>query len=159
MKRYFIEEAKCGVAGGGMACGPFPGVVAVTIRFRSGKKTQWMNLVEVDGLPAFYLADRDLHEEIIRDEENEELREYMEHHFIESYNDLDLTEDYDNIFSGISEDPENPAVPLIRYAIALARCEMEEVSGLIEMARGHYADELEIPMSDAEEEFNEENDL
>ena len=33
---------------------------------------------------------------------------------------------------------------------------MDDVKGLISMARGRYADELDIPVSDREEEYLEE---
>ena len=39
---------------------------------------------------------------------------------------------------------------------ALARCEMDEVEGLIQMASGKYYDEPDIPSSDVEEDFMEE---
>ena len=38
----------------------------------------------------------------------------------------------------------------------MIRCELDEVNGLIEMAKNRYADELDIPMSDVEEEWLED---
>ena len=64
--------------------------------------------------------------------------------------------DYDDLFEGIRQEPNNPAVPLIRYMIALVRCAMEDVEPLIRMAQGRYADEVDIPVSDLEEEYSEE---
>ena len=34
MKRYFIEDAQCGITEGGMACGPVGGNVVATVRFK-----------------------------------------------------------------------------------------------------------------------------
>ena len=54
------------------------------------------------------------------------------------------------------DDPENPAVPLIRYLITLTRYPMKEVDGLMKLVKGKYIDEVEIPMSDDEKEWLEE---
>ena len=52
--------------------------------------------------------------------------------------------------------PPIPVIPLIRYIIALVRCDMSEVGSIIAMAEGKYADELDIPVSDVEEEYTED---
>ena len=77
---------------------------------------------------------------------------------LDSFDGIELSEDYFDIFESIAETPDAPAVPLIRYMIALIRCSMEEVDGLIRMAVGRYADELEVPMSDKEEYYLEEQE-
>jgi hypothetical protein len=59
-------------------------------------------------------------------------------------------------FASFADDPENPAIPLIRYMIALTRCPLDQVEDLLNMARGKYVDELDIPASDVEEDFEEE---
>ena len=60
------------------------------------------------------------------------------------------------IFASFAEDSENPAIPLIRYMITLTRCPLDQVDELLAMAKGRYIDELEIPASDVEEDFEEE---
>ena len=47
----------------------------------------------------------------------------------------------------------NPAVPLIRYIIAVTRCDFDEFESLRQMAIGHYADEIEQIISDVEDEY------
>jgi len=157
MKRYFIETAKCGITEGGMACGPISGNVVVTVQFKEGSTTQWLSLVEVEGIPNVYLSDKDIHEALVaKDFDDEEFTEYMDEHFISDFNGIDFDADYSTTFESIADDPENPAIPLIRYLITLVRCDMDEVDDLIQMATGKYADELDIPESDVEEEFMDE---
>ena len=157
MKRYIIEDAKCGIPEGGVACGPADGNVVATVRFRDGGKSRWISLVDVEGIPNVYLSDRDMHEELVKEDlENAEFTAYREEHFIGEFGGIVLGPDYADTFESIAEDPENPAVPLIRYLIALVRCDEDEVDDLIAGAAGRYADELEIPVSDVEEDFLEE---
>ena len=82
-----------------------------------------------------------------------EVMEYMNTHTIYELDGIELGCSYDELFESISENRENPVVPLLLYIIALVRCEMADVEPLIGMAQGKYADELDIPMSDVEEEF------
>ncbi|MBR6357468.1 MAG: hypothetical protein IKR99_04825, partial [Lachnospiraceae bacterium] len=66
--------------------------------------------------------------------------------------------EYAAVFDSISNDPENEAVPLVRYMILLARSSADEAEAFIEMAAGKYADEIEIPESDVEKEHQGEVD-
>ena len=66
--------------------------------------------------------------------------------------------DYSETFASIAEDPDSSAVPLIKYMIALTRCEMGDVQSLLKLGIGRYADELEIPVSDVHEEHLEETE-
>ena len=151
MARYFIETAKCGITDGSIACGPVSGNVVVTVQFKDESKTQWISLVEVDGIPIVYLSDKDIHEDLVAEDfDNEEFNQYMEDHLISEFDGIEFDADYSTTLESIAEDPENPAVPLIRYLITLARCDMDEVDDLIQMASGKYADELDIPASDVE---------
>ena len=75
---------------------------------------------------------------------------------IHEFDGIAFDDQYSTTFESMAEDPENPAVPLIRYLIALVRCGMDEVEDLIQMASGKYADELDIPASDVEEDYMDE---
>ena len=153
MKRYLIEEAKCGVTNGGMACGPVSGNVVASVRINDGSATNWLTLVEVDGIVNLFMTDMDIYEEVLREDFSDEFLAYLNSHAIDRVNGLEFSEDYASAFSSIADDPENPAVPVVRYLIALVRCGMEETEALIRMAAGKYADELDIPASDAEEDY------
>lgn len=158
MKRYFIEEAKCGITEGGMSCGPVSGNVVVTVKFKEGSKTQWISLVEVDGIPNVYLSDKDVHDSLVAEDiDDEEFTQYMSDHYVSKFNGLDVGAEYDDWFDSIEEDPENPAVQLIRYLLALTWCKPGEPEAeLIKMARGKYADELDIPESAVEDVYSED---
>ena len=157
MKRYFIESAKCGVTKGGFGCGPIPGNVIATVQFNDGETTQWLTLAEVQGIPNFVLADKDIHEAMLKEDfDDDEYVDYMQDHFIGEFEGIEFGEDYATTFECIASDPENPAAPLIRYLITLTRCGMDEVEELIQLASGKYTDEIDIPQSDVEQEFLEE---
>lgn len=156
MKRYLIEKAQCGITKGGMACGPVSGHVVVTIKFNDGSKTQWLSLVEVEGIPNVFLLNKDIHEELVAEDFDDEFTKYIDEHFINEFEGISFDDSYFTTLNDIAEDPDNPAAPLIRYLITLVRCDMDEVEGLIQMASGKFADELDIPVSDVEEEFMED---
>ena len=156
MKRYYIEEAKCGLTSGGFACGPVPANVVVTVRFNDGTGTKWISAVECTGIPNYFLLDRDMHDELI--EEKDETIEYVQQYYICDLNGIALDSEYVETCNSIRNDPDNPAVPFVRYIIALLRCSMDEIDGLIEMAAGKYADELDIPVSDVEEDDDDDDD-
>ena len=155
MKRYFIEEVKCDLTNGGFACGPVPGGVVVTVRFNECSEPKWLSVVEFDGIANYYLLNKDVHTELV--EEDDETIESVEQDNVQDINGIELDPEYSGTFESIAEDPDNPAVPFVRYIIALVRCDMDDVNGLIEMATGKYADELEIPTSDVEEDYIEDN--
>ncbi len=156
MKRFFIEEAKCGLTDGGVACGPLSSNVVVTIKFTESDETKWLSSVEVDGIPNYYLADKDFHEDLVKEDfDDEEFTKYLDEQYISEFNGISLGE-YPDPFPSFIEDPENPAIPLLKYLVTLVRCPSKDGERLIEMAKGKYADELDIPVSDVEEEFKED---
>ena len=155
MKRYFIEEAKCGVSEGGMACGPVSGSVNASVKFRDGGKTFWLTNSEVTGIPNFFLTDKDVFDQLCNDDFSEEFNAYMQECFVSDFEGITLGE-YEEVFESIMEDPENPAIQLVRYLIALTRCKIEEEEGLIELAVGKYIDEVDVPLTTDEEEWTED---
>ena len=154
MKKYYIEEAKCGVTDAGMESTP---VAAIKVKEANGT-SEWLSLIEADGIPIVFQTTEDMFDKLIANDQSEDdgaYYEFMDAHTIHDFNGIVFGEDYTETFDSISEDPDNPAIPLIRYLIALERCDMEEIDDLVNMAVGKYADELEIPMSDVEEEWAE----
>ena len=163
MTRYLIEEAKCGVTDGAlMPCGPMPGHVMAAVKFKEFSEgeeqpEQWLSLAEAEGYPSVYLSDEDIFDKLMEEDmEDTAFDEYLDEHYLEEFNGIAVC-DYDDLFESIHEDPDNPAIPLIRYIVALVRCPMEDVDPMIRMAEGRYADELDIPVSDVEEEYLEEH--
>ena len=156
MEKFFIEEAKCELTKGGIACGPVDPNVVTTVKYKCGDETKWISLVEVMGIPNFLLSEKDIHEGLVKeDDSDKEFWDYVHEINIGEFNGIELGE-YGDIFASFADDPENPAIPLIRYMIALTRCPLDQVEDLLNMARGKYVNELDIPASDVEEDFEEE---
>lgn len=160
MKRYFIEEAKFGESEGGISCGPVSGSLIATVKYTESGKTQWLSMAEYDGFPNFYLADKDIHDELVKEDlEDENFVDYTNSLAIDEFDGVQIGGEYEDLFAVLSEDPENPAVDLIRYLIALIRCDEDDLEGLIQMAKGKYADEIDIPVSDVEQEWIDDNEV
>lgn len=157
MKRYLIEDAKCGLTEGGMACGPVSGNVVVSVKYHDGDRSGWLSVVEVDSIPNVFQTDEDIFERLLAEDPHDEaFIRYLQNHSISCFDGIEFGDGYDETFESIANGADDPAVPLIRYLVALIRCELDEVNGLIEMAKNRYADELDIPMSDVEEEWLED---
>jgi hypothetical protein len=150
MKRFLIEEVKCGVAN---SC-PMMGLVITSVRYNDGRFSRWLNLSELDGIPCFSITDSYVFEELIENDWSEEFTEEMHKSFIMDFQGVTLGE-YDEIFESFYEEDNehNPAVPFIRYVIAVTRCDFDEFESLRQMAIGHYADEIEQIISDVEDEY------
>ncbi|MBQ5956167.1 MAG: hypothetical protein IJL46_01195 [Clostridia bacterium] len=152
MKRYYIENVKYGITDGGIACGPIGGNIVVTIQFKDSDKTQWISLIDVTGIPNIYLTDRDVFQDLIKEDFDDiEFTTYITNHSIDNINGIELGSEYDDIFNSIDNDPENPVVPLIKYLINLARAGEDETDFLISQGISKYADEIKAPESDVEE--------
>ena len=146
MSRFFVERVKCGVADSGMPGGD----VIVTIQYRKDDgPSQWISNAECDGYATIYLNDFDPFDVLMsEDDENEKRGVGM----IDSFENIEFN-DYEDMFDAFSEDEDNPVVPLLRYLIAVTRCGKDEQDKLIAAAQGKYIDEVEVPISDIEEDY------
>ena len=69
MKRYFINEVKVGETAGDIACGPVGGNIVATVKYTSSGKTEWLNLVEVDGgFSCFYQTEKDCFDDLVKED-------------------------------------------------------------------------------------------
>ncbi len=126
-------------------------------RFDCARIQFYLGITDFEGFPNYYLSDEDHHDELVEEDfEDEQFTEFLDEHRIDDFNGLELGGEYPDLFGAIAENPENPAVPLIRFAVAMVRCSTDEEEELIRMATGKYADELDIPVSDVEEEYTED---
>ena len=145
MARYRVLEAKCGVGAGGMACGPVGGPIVGEIKLADESSEEfYLCLAEVDGIPNWFKTERSTIDEQI-EETSEEVFEYLNDHYI------DIGE-YVDVF----DDPEAELYQACRYLIYLVRCERDQEEPFIRTTVGKYLDEMEIPMSDEEEEYRED---
>ena len=157
-ERYLIEEAKCRITNTVLLHDMLMGTVVAAVKFRKSKETLWLYLSDCDGIPVFTLTEKDIYEKILKeDPEDEEFIEYLNEHQIDKLDGVEFDTTFEGLIENIrTADYDNPVVPLLLYIIVLVRCKMTDVEPLIGMARGKYADELDIPMSDVEEELLEE---
>lgn len=145
MARYRVLEAKYGMARGGFACGPVAGPIMAEIKLAGDNGDEfYLNLTEVDGIPNWFKTDRSTIEEQIA-ERSEDVFDYLNDHCI------DFGE-YIDVFA----DPEEELYQACRYLIYLVRCERGAEEPFIQATVGKYLDEMEIPMSDEEEDYREE---
>ena len=149
MGKYFIEDVKYGLGKGRMSCGPGTGEVIVSINVKEGDESFWISNVEVNGIPNFYISEKDIFDKLCNGSDEEDFFEYLEKRNIDSFEKISLGE-YDEIRKSINQNVGNPAVSLIRYIILLTRCPLKSEEAVVAMAKGKYVDELEIPASDVE---------
>ena len=148
MKRFLIEDAKCGVAN----ASPMMGIVATSVKFNDGESSKWFNLAEVDGIPCFYLTEKDVYDVLIENDFDDEMQEFFDKSSILEFEGITLGE-YGDIFDSIYENPDNPAVPFLRYVFALTRCDLKDVDKLVKKAVGKHVDEIKVPISDVEDDY------
>ena len=99
----------------------------------------------MDGIPNWFKTDRSTIDEQLSDEDEDDLYDYLNDNYVD-------VGEYEDVF----EDTEAELYQAYRYLIYLVRCEREQEELFIQSTFGKYLDEMEIPMSDAEEEYMEE---
>lgn len=151
--RFFIEKVKCGVTNGGMACGPVLGNVIVTIQYRKENgASEWISNAECMGIATIYHNEFDPFDTLMsEDVDNPKFGVGM----IDSFEGISFY-DYEDMFEAFVENKDNAAIPLLRLLIAVTRAASDDVKRLIAMSEGKYVDEIDIPISDIEEEYLEE---
>ncbi len=149
---YKIYDVKFGITDGGMCCGPCDGSIVVSIYYGNETKKQWLNCVEVFGIPCFYLTDSDIFNDLLKEDvENQEYMECLEKSAINDFDGIELGE-YDIIFNSIKQSSNLEAINLIRAMILLVRADMSEMDDLIASFKNKEVLELEIPLTDLEED-------
>ena len=155
MTRYFIKDVKCGVTGGGVACGPVPGTVTGSIQFKKDDGPfKWLTLSDVMGIANFYLTEEDIYDKIqdIDGDDEEFIDKLNDDYFIRSFDGISFGEygEYRDVFRSIEENKDNPAANFILYLVAVVRCGWDELPGLVEAGKGKYADEIDLSGVDVE---------
>ena len=128
------------------------GNVIVSMKFIDGKETKWLNNVEVGGIPNFYLTDKDIFDDLLKDDfDDEEYTKMLDETFVSSFSDVILGE-YEDIFESFVKADLN-TVKLIRTIIWVTRCDMDELNSIIESLTGKSVDEIDVPITDVEDGF------
>ena len=155
MTRYFIEDAKCGYDTCFYLFCPHT-TVASAIKYREDNgETGWMYCVHPDGAwPMIALYDKDVYEEIIRGEFPEGPEYEADSFGGLSWNPGD--EDA-GLYELFYKNKNNGAANLIHYAYDLCTCPRNKEAELLTLGRGHYSDEIEVPILDDEKYWREEH--
>ena len=141
-KKYFIEDAKCGVTEGGIACGPVPGDVVATVKYTADGETNWFTNIEYDGIASFYLTKEDIFDKAMKDDsDDKEFWDFMNDSSIEEFEGISLG-DYPYVVDGLNENLNNNASALIKYLIILTKCSNEDIEKVIADGKGRYAEDL-----------------
>ena len=146
MARYFIESVQCGIGEGGMACGPMFGPVLAEIKVRTdGDESFYLSLADVSDIPNFTKSPESTYEsQLAADFSDEELERFHSYY-------LGLGDYYD-IFEAV----EDEYYPLYRSLIYLVKSDDESCRKFKEALEGRWIDEVDVPMTEMEQEFREE---
>ena len=143
METIKILEAKCEVTEGGMACGPVDGHVVATVKYQDSTGIHYLNEVEVQSTPNFYLTEEDKFEEFVTEDfDNEEWCDYMDDNFIEEFKGYELDGEYDFIQDTL--DDKIGYGLLLRYIVTIVRSDFDEMEEFIEKTVGKNVDEIEF---------------
>ncbi len=158
MKHYLVENVKYGVTSAGTACGPVAGNAVASVEFKESNDSsaEWLSLVEVDGIANFYLSDKDIFEELLKEEDDDEHIALLNSYFVEDFHGFELSEDYDEIFESIYEAGENDKSRLVRFLITVVRADENAAAILSESAKGKYIEDIDFAASDIEKEYLEQ---
>ncbi len=148
--RLMIESVRCGIDEGGMACGPVSGAVVGEVEIRTeDDETFFMLLADVEGIPHFYKTPHstfEMHTNLMEYlDYTEELKRYFIRFDEEPFG-----------YSDIFDHPDYAYYQIYRFLIYLVGSSWEETDAFEHEVVGKYLDEIEIPMSEDEEEYLEE---
>ena len=157
MSRYLIEQIKYGVNDGGDACGPVGGVICVSVKYKKDDgPSRYLELDDVDGIPNFYLSDEDLfdfHVNFNSYDDEDEVKRFVKS-YIETLDGVAFSGDYNELFEQFyGNQKTNPITQLLKYIILVARCSNYDMESIIELAIDKYADEIDIPQGDVEQDY------
>ena len=150
MKNVKIEEVKLGCTGTGFACGPLPGNIVCEVAYAEDDGTKgFLSVIECSGMPNFFRTPFPMYEELLANEPDEDRIQEIE----ENYS-FDYDGEYENMFA----DPDPDWFDLLRYITAIVRAPEGEDQDIIDITTGRWLNQIEIPVSDVEEDFHYENE-
>ena len=141
MKRYKIQDVRLGINKG---YGPLPGAVAVSIEYDDGAGTKWISGSECMGCIDFHLSDRDISGILVARDQTDEDLEVIESTHVDEFDGFQLG-NYDEVLDNIEENPDHPAVPLVKYLMLLVVCSMDDYEGYVKIGTGRFIDEVDVP--------------
>lgn len=156
MKKLLVEDVKVGTTEGSIACGPVGGNVIAEICLRDMEEgtVKYHSLAEVDGIPNFIETEVSTFDRQIADDpDDEEFWNMLSEHCVEGIGD------YADIFDNQEEmklrDPEG--LLIMKYLIYMVRADRDEAEQLKAKSIGKCLGDFEIPVSDSEQEYLDDN--
>ena len=146
MTRYFIEDAKPHQR---KDHGPTAiGASAVKYKADNGE-TGWIYFLCQSDYE-IGISEKDVFEQILELEFSDDLKE------LHNFGGLDLDSSEEELFKLFKENKNNGAANLIHYVYDLYVCGTNEEAELLALGKGHYSDEIEIPILENEAYWIEE---
>lgn len=142
MANYFIEEVFYGEGEGGLACGPVcgPSVSEVKVKTDAGESF-YLSLADIEGIFQFFKTDVSTFE----------MQLTMSDEFLKYTDCCADGGDHMEFFEEKKEDLD--WFKLCRYLIYLVRENSRTADQYVKETKGKWLDEIDVPMSDIEEEF------
>jgi len=140
MSKYLIESAQCDVVDDMF----LSAVVAEAKIVPDGEAPFYLSMAEVEDTVQFYRSEESTFALQTEPDDPEEVGEILEQYLLWSGEYEELFEEADPVW-----------FPLYRYLICLVRSDWDTCKAFLADTAGKYLDEIRIPVSDVEEEFNE----
>ena len=148
MTGYKIADAKVGVLEDAAIGGPMGGLVVAEVKLVSDDETVYISEAEIEGFPQICKTEESTFDAQL------DVNKILDDNFSDMLTDHIIAPgSYEEIF----EQKDNPWYDAIRYVIYLVRCEMDEAQPFIDATAGKLLDEIDIPDSDVEEDYKENN--
>ena len=152
---YLIEDVKYGMTEEHYACGPIGANLVASIKINDGVKSFWLNNVDVAGIPNFYLTEKDIFNELIKENfDDEDTWDYIGKSSVKEFNGITLGE-YEDVFDSIKKSNDKSTINLIRLLIYITRSDCE-CKLLVKKFKGKKIDDIEVEASNVEEDYLEE---
>ena len=179
MSRFFVKNIRCEKVCDevGAVYGCFKTLVVSIEYQKDGGDSGWLTVVKADdvylGNPSFFTDDEDRFEKYVDHYDDSKTFAYygggtraypdFEPVRIDSFEGIDLNCDgcigeYDNMYYRLYDQifnskRDNEAAQFLRFVIALITSGENEADELIELAKGRYIDEIDIPVCEMERRY------
>ena len=146
MTNYKILEVKCEVNDLAM-------YVVTSIKYYDGIKERWFNLVEIEGMPSVYITNDDIFEKLLyAKDDDDEFINLLNNSYVEEFEGVPIAGVYEPTMEYFQKN-KGHVVQFVRYAIYITRCDMQDLDEAIQLGVKHNIDEIEIPISDIEQDY------
>lgn len=147
--KHLIKSARWEMGEGGFACGPVAGPVVAEAEIETEDgSTAFYTLAEVEGIPNPMKSEESVLELCIKDELS------LEETVIFEDSQIDYGCSYEDFFSCKDE---IEGFDIFRYLIYVVRADFDETDKFIADTVGKYLEDIDVPSSDVEEDFEYEN--